>query len=58
MDGQSANAVQNPEIPLATATELLTISSVCPACGYPTLAMGLCAYCRPLTQGAPAATAV
>jgi hypothetical protein len=35
---------------VATAAELLTLSSICPACGYPSLDMELCAYCRPLIQ--------
>ena len=25
----------------------VTIVANCPACGYPTLGTGLCAYCRP-----------
>jgi hypothetical protein len=24
-----------------------TITAICPACGYPTINPGLCAYCRP-----------
>ena len=57
MHGQSTSAMGNPAIPIASAAELLTQSSICPACGYPALGMGLCAYCRPLMQDAPAATA-
>ena len=57
MDEQGASAHRNSEIPMATAAELLTLSSICPACGYPTIGMGLCAYCRPLMEGPAAATA-
>jgi hypothetical protein len=57
MDGQGASTDQNSDIPMATAAELLTLSSICPACGYPTIGMGVCAYCRPLMQGPTAATA-
>jgi hypothetical protein len=51
MDLTSVNASRDSGIPI-TASELLTLSSICPACGYPSLAMGLCAYCKPLTQQA------
>jgi hypothetical protein len=57
MDEQGASAHRDSEIPMATAAELLTLSSICPACGYPTIGMGLCAYCRPLMEGPAAATA-
>jgi hypothetical protein len=40
------------ETPIASASELLTKSSICPACGYPALGMDLCAYCRPLMKEA------
>ncbi|MDX1887303.1 hypothetical protein [Mycolicibacterium sp. 120270] len=52
MDASGTDALREPDIPLTSAAQLLTISSICPACGYPTLGMGLCAYCRPLTQQA------
>jgi hypothetical protein len=52
MDLPGASAPQEPDVPIATAAELLTVTSICPACGYPTLDMGLCAYCKPLMQQA------
>ncbi len=51
MDAPMSNTTQPANLPLATAAELLTHSSICPACGYPSLGMDLCAYCRPLAQG-------
>ena len=52
MDVPMINASQPVKLPVvATAAELLTHSSICPACGYPSLGMDLCAYCRPLAQG-------
>jgi predicted Zn-ribbon and HTH transcriptional regulator len=30
-----------------SATELVIVPAICPACGYPTLGADLCAYCRP-----------
>lgn len=52
MDIPSADAIEVPTIPITTASQLLTLSSICPACGYPTIGMGLCAYCEPLTRQA------
>jgi hypothetical protein len=55
MDVPTTTTGQTVNLPVATAAELLTTSSICPACGYPSLGMQLCAYCRPLAQGlAPA----
>lgn len=51
MDVPTMKASQPLSIPVATAADLLTHSSICPACGYPSLGMELCAYCRPLAQG-------
>lgn len=50
MDIPSAGATELPAIPITTASQLLTLSSICPACGYPAVGMGLCAYCEPLTR--------
>jgi hypothetical protein len=50
MYGDIADTHLQARNPVARAADLLTLSSVCPACGYPTLARGLCAYCRPLTD--------
>lgn len=50
MDNQSTSAEPVARMPVASAAELLTTSSICPACGYPTIGMDLCAYCRPLAQ--------
>ena len=45
MDGLGADSVMDN---LATASaDPVTILAICPACGYPTLGSGLCAYCRP-----------
>lgn len=52
MELSSAVASGEPRIPITVASELLTLSSICPACGYPSLAMDLCFYCRPLTKQA------
>lgn len=51
MDVPVINASQPVKIAMATAAELLTHSSICPACGYPSIGMDLCAYCRPLAAG-------
>lgn len=51
MDVPTTNASQPLRITVATAADLLTTSSICPACGYPSLGMNLCAYCRPLAEG-------
>ena len=48
----AACAHRESDTPIMSASELLTISSICPACGYPALDMDLCAYCRPLTKQA------
>lgn len=34
------------DAPVKALADLITISTVCPACGYPTLGAGLCALCR------------
>ncbi len=51
MDAPLIHPSPAANIPLATAAELLTHTSICPACGYPSLGMDLCAYCRPLAHG-------
>ncbi len=50
MEVPNTSAGQPLNISMATAAELLTASSICPACGYPSLGMDLCAYCRPLAH--------
>ena len=52
MDLPDAYAHRESDAPITSASELLTISSICPACGYPALDMDLCAYCRPLIKQA------
>ncbi|WP_156662732.1 hypothetical protein [Mycobacterium sp. 1274761.0] len=49
MDIPRTSAQSAPPL-VASAADLLTTSSICPACGYPTIGMDLCAYCRPLAQ--------
>jgi len=52
MDLLGASAHRESDIPITSASDLLTISSICPACGYPALGMDLCASCRLLTKQA------
>jgi hypothetical protein len=52
MDLPDAYAHRESETPINSASELLTNSSICPACGYPALGMDLCFYCRPLIKQA------
>jgi hypothetical protein len=52
MELTSADASRETNLPITAAAELLTLSSICPACGYPSLGKGLCAYCKPLWQQA------
>ncbi len=52
MELPSATASVQPSTVISAASELLTFSSFCPACGYPSVGRGLCFYCKPLTQQA------
>lgn len=52
MDVQGAFAHRESDIPMTSASDLLTMSSICPACGYPALGMDLCACCRLITKQA------
>jgi hypothetical protein len=52
MDLPDVRVHRELDAPIASASELLTKSSICPACGYPALGMDLCAYCRPLMDQA------
>ncbi len=47
MDGQVAGADSGMDDWATNLAEPFTILATCPACGYPTLGSGLCAYCRP-----------
>ena len=52
MDIEGAYADRDSYIPMTSASDLMTVSSICPACGYPALGMDLCACCRLITKEA------
>ena len=47
MDGLVAGADSGMDNSATELADPVTILAICPACGYPTLGTGLCAYCRP-----------
>ena len=47
MDGGVAGADSVMDNSATAWADPVTVLAICPACGYPTLGSGLCAYCRP-----------
>jgi hypothetical protein len=48
MNGRSASAGSVPERSAARGADGVTITAICPACGYPRLGPGVCAYWLPV----------